>query len=257
MAVPEKISAVLIAKDEGKRIPAALQSVSWADEVLVVDGGSRDGTREVSRAAGARVIERAWTGFVEQKNFALDEATYDWVLSLDADERVSAPLAEEIRNLARAGFAASGYRIPRVAFYLGRFIRTTDWYPDRQLRLFHRMRGRWQGMYVHESVRVEGRVGELGGEILHYPYESLSDHLETLNRYTSLAARQMRESGARGRLSSALILPPVVFFKNYLLKGGIKDGAAGLVVSAMNATYVFLKYLKLWELEQAFPIEGS
>jgi len=254
---PARISAVLIARDEEKRIAAALESVSWADEIVVVDGGSRDGTRELARAAGARVVEREWTGFVDQKNFALEQAAHDWVLSLDADERVPPKLADEIRALAKGGFRACGYRVPRVAFYLGRFVRSTDWYPDWQLRLFDRRRGRWCGMYVHESVRVDGPIEKLGGELHHYPYENLAAHWETINRYSGLAAAEMRESGRRGRLAPAFLHPPVVFFKNYVLKAGFKDGSAGLVVSSLNAAYVFLKYLKLWELERSFPIEGS
>ncbi|MFQ5793011.1 MAG: glycosyltransferase family 2 protein, partial [Acidobacteriota bacterium] len=193
-----KISAVLIALNEERRIGPALASVSWADEILVVDGGSTDRTRELSRGEGARVIEREFTGFVDQKNFAIEQAGNDWVFSLDADERVSPALAEEIQTLRRSGFPAAGYRASRVAFYLGRFIRSTEWYPDWQLRLFDRRRGRWQGKYVHESVEVEGPVEQLAGEIFHYPYQSLSHHLERMNRYAALAARQMGETGQKG-----------------------------------------------------------
>lgn len=250
MSSPEKISAVLIALDEDRHIAAALESVAWADEVLVIDGGSTDHTIEECRGAGARVVEHPFTSYVDQKNYGLDEASHPWVLSLDADERVTDALAEEIRTLAQPGFQSSGYRIPRVSHYLGRFIRSTAWYPDHQLRLFDRRRGRWQGKYVHESVRIEGRVDKLRGEILHYSYDSISDHVNRLNRYAGLAARQMREAGRKGSLFPALVYPPFVFLKNYIVKTGFRDGSVGLIVSAMNALYVFLKFIKLWEMKR-------
>jgi glycosyltransferase involved in cell wall biosynthesis len=247
---PEKISAVLIALDEERNIGAALESVAWADELLVVDGGSSDNTRQQCEERKARVVERRFTSYVEQKNFALDEASHDWVLSLDADERASSSLTSEIRSLCQDGFQASGYRIPRVTFYMGRFVRSTAWYPDHQLRLFDRRRGRWKGKYVHESVTVNGPVEKLRGEILHYSYENLSDHIERLNRYAGLAARQMQESGRKPGLWPAVAYPPFVFLKNYIIKRGFRDGSVGFIVSVMNAYYVFLKYVMLWEKEK-------
>jgi glycosyltransferase involved in cell wall biosynthesis len=247
---PEKISAVLIALDEERNIGAALESVAWADELLVVDGGSSDNTRQRCEERKARVVERRFTSYVEQKNFALDEASHDWILSLDADERASSSLTSEIRSLRQDGFQASGYRIPRVTFYMGRFVRSTAWYPDHQLRLFDRRRGRWKGKYVHESVTVSGPVERLRGEILHYSYENLSDHVERLNRYAGLAARQMQESGRKPGLWPAAAYPPFVFLKNYIFKRGFRDGSVGFIVSIMNAYYVFLKYVMLWENEK-------
>jgi glycosyltransferase involved in cell wall biosynthesis len=248
--VEEKISAVLIAQNEERRIGSALDSVAWADEKLVVDGGSRDATIEICRERGARVEERPFSSYAEQKNFALDRASNDWVFSLDADERSSDVLSDEIQSLRRSGFTVSGYRIPRVNFYLGRFVRSTAWYPDHQLRLFDRRQGRWEGKYVHESARVEGPVGRLDGEILHHSYEDVNDHVERLNRYAELAARQMFEAGRTSSLSAAIFLPPLVFLKNYVVKSGFRDGSIGLVVSSMNAFYVYLKFIKLWELEK-------
>ena len=253
----EKISAVLIAQNEERRIGAALASVAWADERLVVDGGSRDATIEICREQGARVEEHPFTSYAEQKNFALDRASNDWVLSLDADEKSSEPLSDEIQLLRRSGFTASGYRIPRVNFYLGRYVRSTAWYPDHQLRLFDRRRGRWEGKYVHESVHVDGPVGKLHGEILHHSYEDVNDHVERLNQYAELAARQMFESGRKKSLSAAILFPPLVFLKNYIVKGGFKDGSVGLVVSSMNAFYVYLKLIKLWELYRKGRRGGS
>jgi glycosyltransferase involved in cell wall biosynthesis len=158
------LSAVLITHDEESRLPAALQSVAFCDEIVVVDSGSSDATREIAEAAGARVLLRTpWPGFVAQRNAAVDAARNDWVLALDADERVTPVLAAEIQAMRSRGFDRDGYRIPRVAFYLGRWIRATDWHPDPQLRLFDRSKGRWQGGLVHESVRIEGRLGRLRG----------------------------------------------------------------------------------------------
>ena len=248
MSPPEKISAVLIALDEERNIGAALESLAWADEVLVIDGGSRDNTIAECRTRGAKVIEHAFSNYVDQKNFALDEASHNWVLSLDADERVTNALTEEIQSMALSGFQAQGYRIPRVSYYLGRFVRSTAWYPDHQLRLFDRRQGRWQGQYVHESVRINAEAGKLRGEILHYSYDSISDHASRLNRYSGLAAEQMCDAGRRSSLFPALVFPPFVFLKNYVIKAGFTDGSVGFIVSVMNAYYVFLKYIKLWEM---------
>jgi hypothetical protein len=143
---------------------------------------------------------------------------------------------------------ADGYRIPRVTFHLGRWIRSTDWYPDHQLRLYHRQRARWSGRHVHESVRVEGSVGKLRAEIQHFAYRDVAHHLQTMDRYTTLAARQMFEDGRRAGWIDILITPRLTFFRNYVLRGGFRDGMAGLVISAMNSYYVGLKFAKLWEL---------
>ncbi len=250
MPSSQKISVVLIAQNEEKLIGPALDSVEWADEILVGDGGSNDSTIEICRGLGARVVDHGFTSYVEQKNFALHQAANDWLLSLDADERVTEPLAEEIQALNRSGFDAAGYRIPRISYYLGRFIRSTAWYPDHQLRLFDRRKGQWEGMWVHESVHVEGAVGKLKGEMLHYSYENISDHVDRLNHYATLAARQMWESGRRGGVVPALIYPPFVFLKNFVVKRGFKDGSVGLIISVMNAFYVYLKYLKLREMDR-------
>jgi len=253
----EKVSAVLIAQNEEKNIGPALDSVAWADEIVVVDGGSSDGTIQLCKDRGARVVEHGFTSYAEQKNFALRQATHDWLLSLDADERVTDQLSQEIQALNRSGFVGAGYRIPRVSCYLGRFIRSTAWYPDHQLRLFDRRKAQWEGMWVHESVRVDGAVGKLKGEILHYSYENISDHVERLNHYATLAAKQMWESGRRGGLAPALIFPPFVFLKNFVLKRGFMDGTVGLFISFMNSFYVYLKFMKLKELDLRKSREAS
>ena len=247
----QKVSVTVITRNEAANIAAALESVRWADEIIVVDSESTDSTVEIAQRFTGRVIVRPWPGYVAQKNFAAEQAAHDWILSLDADERVSPELATEIRALLEAGPQASGYRIPRVTFHFGRWIRTTDWYPDYQLRLYHRRRGRWTGRYVHESVSVDGSVSRLRGELQHHAYRDIAHHLQTMDRYTTLAARQMFEDGRRASWIDILVTPRLTFVRNYILRGGFRDGMAGLVISAMNAYYVGLKFSKLWELWSA------
>jgi glycosyltransferase involved in cell wall biosynthesis len=244
------LSVTIITLDEAAHVAAAIASASWADEVIVVDCGSTDGTVALARAAGARVETRAWTGWVDQKNFAASLAANDWIFSLDADERITPELALEIRTLLAAEPTHHGYRIPRVTFHLNRWIRTTDFYPDFQTRLYDRRAARWRGQYVHESVAVDGPPGQLTQEMQHYSYADLSDHLDRINRYSTLAARQMHDAGRRARAADLLLHPPAAFARNYILRRGFMDGGAGLVLSAVNAYSVFLKFAKLWELER-------
>jgi len=241
------VTVTVITQDEAANISACLASVAWADEVLVVDSGSTDDTVDLARAAGARVIVHAWPGYSAQKDFAAAEARHDWILSVDADERVTPALSAEIRRTLSAEPAVAGFRIPRVAWHLGRWIRTTDWYPDLQLRLYDRRRAHWNGRQVHESVVPDGAVGRLSAELQHYAYRDIGDHLATMNRYTTLAADQMFVDGRRATAVDLIIHPPAAFVRNYVLRGGFRDGLAGFVISAMNAGYVFLKFAKLWD----------
>ncbi|MGC4082195.1 MAG: glycosyltransferase family 2 protein [Vicinamibacterales bacterium] len=250
-----KLSVTIITKDEEADIAAAIDSVAWADEILVVDSLSTDRTTEIARGMRAPVvvIEREWPGYIAQKNFAADQAAHDWILSLDADERVTPELAAAIRQVLQAP-AAAAYRMPRVTWHLGRWVRGTDWYPDHQTRLYHRRRARWSGKYVHEAVVVDGQVGLLNGDLQHFAYRDVSDHLETIDRYTSYAARQMFEAGRRASYWQLLLHGPLAFLRNYIARGGIRLGTVGLIVSAMNGYYVFLKYAKLWELQGQPPV---
>ncbi|PYR52683.1 MAG: glycosyltransferase family 2 protein [Acidobacteria bacterium] len=249
-----KLSVTVITKNEAARISDALASVQWADEIIVVDSESEDRTVEIARTHTARVVVRRWEGYVSQKNFAASLATHDWILSVDADERVTPELASEIRTIL-SGPSHQGYRIPRATWHLGRWIRTTDWYPDYQLRLYDRRSAAWAGRYVHKGVVVRGSVGRLAGELQHFPYRDISDHLQTIDRYTTFAAREMHEKGTGAGLARLALHPPLAFLRNYLARGGFRDGVPGFIISALNAYYVFLKFAKLRELQQRDPTD--
>jgi glycosyltransferase involved in cell wall biosynthesis len=245
------LSAVLIAQNEEKNISEALASVAFCDEIVLVDSGSTDRTREVAEAKGARVILNApWPGFVAQRDFAVRAASHDWILAVDADERVSPELHQEVEQRRARGFELAGYRIPRVAFYLGRWIRGTDWYPDWQLRLFDRRRGSWEGSLVHESFVVRGPVGRLQGTLEHHPYPTISDHLRKIDSYTTLWARREHSAGRRASLVDLSAGALWAFLRNYVLKGGFRLGSAGFMVSVLNTHYTFVKLAKLRELER-------
>ena len=247
------VTVTVITKNEAEAIADALKSVSWADELIVIDAESTDDTVNIARRFTDRVYVRAWPGYIDQKNHAATLASNDWILSLDADERVPSALADEIRSVLREEPGAAGFRMPRVSFYLGKWIRTTDMYPDYQLRLYDRRRARWDGMFVHESVRPDGTVKYLKNELQHHPYKDLSEHLIRMDRYTTLAARQMHAQGKRASVAQIVFQPKLAFLRNYVLKGGFRDGTAGLVISLVNSYYVFLKFAKLWEIGRKEP----
>jgi glycosyltransferase involved in cell wall biosynthesis len=245
-----KLSVTIITLNEADHIAAAIDSASWADETIVVDSGSTDATVAIARSKGVRVEHRNWTGWIDQKNHAASLAAHDWIFSLDADERITSDLASEIQSLLASEPPLRGYRAPRVAYHLGRWVRTTDFYPDYQTRLYDRRAARWRGRYVHESVSVDGRVGRLHSEIEHYSFRDLRDQIERINAYTTLAARQMHESGRRASVVDLLIHPPAAFLRNYVLRRGFLDGSVGLAISLVNAYSVFLKFAKLWEVDR-------
>jgi glycosyltransferase involved in cell wall biosynthesis len=250
------LSACIIAKNEEDRLGDCLASLAFCDEVLVVDSHSTDGTRELARARGARVIERDWPGFGPQKEFAVRAAAHDWVLCVDADERVSAALREEIAALAARGFPQhAAWRMPRLANYLGTWVRHGTWYPDFQVRLFDRRRARWSAAPVHERVELSpgSSLGRLSGDLLHFPYRSFAEHLHTIDQYTSIGARGLFERGRRVRLSDLCLRPWVRFLRFYLLKRGFLLGRRGLLLALLAGHYVRLKYLKLQLLEEGAP----
>jgi len=239
-----QISATIVTLNEERNIARAIDSLSCADEVLVVDSGSTDQTREIAIRCGARVVEEPWRGYAAQKNFAARSATHDWILSLDADEQLTPELAAEILALKKSGPAADGYSFPRLAQYLGRWIRHSGWYPDSKIRLYNRANAEWAGDYVHESVRVRGSVGELHADLLHFTCDSLSEHLRTLDRYTTLAARELIGQKTQVSLLHLAIDPLWTLIRVYILQRGFLDGPQGLAIAWMAALYTFLKYAK-------------
>jgi glycosyltransferase involved in cell wall biosynthesis len=249
-----KVSVTVITRNEAANIAEALASVAWADELIVIDSMSTDDTVAIARQHTERVIVREWPGYVSQKNYAASIASHDWILSLDADERVTPALAEEIKSTLDGPPSHAGYHIPRATWHLGRWIRTTDWYPDYQLRFYNRQNAEWTGRYVHEAVTVRGSVGRLRGELHHFAYRDVAEHLETIDRYTTYAAQQMKENGQRSGFLRLVGHPPLAFLRNYLLRGGFRDGVPGFLISAMNAYYVFLKFAKLYEIEHVAPV---
>ena len=244
------LTVTVITYNEAASIRDTLQSVSWADEIIVIDSNSTDRTVEIAREYTSRVEVRDWAGYGPQKNYAASLASHDWILSIDADERITPPLADEIRAVMRTGPSAQAYSLPRVSFYLGRWIRSTDWYPDFHVRLYDRRAARWTEQKVHESVRATGRVEKLRGEMLHYPYRDMSEHLAKIDQYTTLVAEQWAAEGRRATALQAFIYPRLAFFRNYVLKRGFIDGQTGLLVSLLNSYYVFLKYAKLIERQR-------
>ena len=241
------ISACIITLNEADRLGDCLDSLAFCDEILVVDSHSSDSTRELAAARGARVVERDWPGHVAQKEFAVRDAKHDWVLCLDADERVDPDLRSAIEAERARGFeGAAGYELSRVSRYLGRWIRHGTWYPDRKLRLFDRRRGGWGGRNPHDRVSVEGPVKRLPGELLHDPYRHFEDHLRTIDSYTTIMARELHAEGRRARLVDVVLRPPWRFFVFYVLKRGFLDGWRGLLLAYLAAHYVRLKYAKLW-----------
>ncbi len=257
-----KISAVIIAFNEEGKIAEAIESVGWADEILVVDSESSDRTREISEQTGAKVLVNKWQGFSRQKQFAADSAAHDWIFSLDADERVSSELRTEILRLKDLPptSLADGYRIPRLSFYMNRPIRHGGWYPDWQLRFFRREGGKWKNVLIHESFEMaaNSRVGKLNGDILHFSVEDISHHHRMIgSRYAPLAARQMFERGRRASVLKIFTAGATAFLQTYLLKLGFLDGLAGFTIARFAAHHAFLKYLLLWELQEQKIKDGN
>jgi glycosyltransferase involved in cell wall biosynthesis len=244
------VSAIIVCFNEEERIQDCLESVRWCDEVVVVDSFSTDRTPEICRRYTERFIQRPWSGYREQKAYAHSQATKEWVLLVDADERVTAELQKEMLEvLTREAGHYDGYSVPRLVYYLGRWWRRGGWYPDYDVRLFRRDRATWGGSEPHEKIIVDGAVRRLRHPLHHYSYRNMEDHLARINRFTSISSQDLNKAGGRWRLSDALLRPPGRFFRSYVLKGGFMEGFAGFYVAVTAAVYVFLKYAKLWELE--------
>lgn len=246
MAKP--LSVVIITRDAARQLPACLASVCFADEIVVVDSGSTDATREIARAAGANVLEQAWLGFGPQKQWGVERARHEWVLCLDADERVSDALRAAIeRELASPRFEA--YRMPRRNRFLGRWLRHGEGYPDLSLRLFNRGYARWSADAVHEKVIAQTPVGRLHGDLLHESEDGVAAYIEKQNRYTTLHAEALFRQGRRAHLGTLLFNPLFRFVKFYVFRLGFLDGVPGLIHIGIGCYNTFLKYAKLRELQ--------
>jgi glycosyltransferase involved in cell wall biosynthesis len=243
------LSVVVITLDEEKNIREALSSASFADEVVVLDSFSTDGTLEVCRGFTDKVFQEEWRGFSGQKQRAVELAENDWVLVLDADERITPGLAREIKGLMDAGPDKPGYYCPRKNHFMGSEIKHGGWYPDYSVRLFDRRRGRFKERAVHEAVMLDGEAGYLKNPMLHFTYDGVSDYLRRMDKYSALAAEELRKSGRKATVADMLFRPHGTFFKMFFLKRGFLDGIYGFLLAGLYSFYVFSKYAKLLEIE--------
>lgn len=244
-----RLAACIITHNEAERIGPCIEALKFCDEIIVVDSHSTDATREIAARLGARVIERDWPGYRSQKQFATNAAGCDWVLSVDADERVTPALRAQIEALRAGAFAgARGWTISRLTEYFGKFLRHGNAWPDRQIRLYDRRAARWVGYEVHEKIAVDGKVGALAAPLEHYAYRNLDDHLARLDRYASLMAAQMHAAGRRAGVAQVLLNPAWRLFRGLVIKRGALDGWRGWLFHIAEAGYVRRKYLRLWAL---------
>ena len=245
------VSVIIITKNEAANIRACLESVAWADEKIVVDSGSSDGTAAICRELGAKVYEHDWPGFGVQKNRALSYAGHDWVFSIDADERVTSGLRESIEiAIAQAPPEFVAYEVSRLSSYCGRFMRHSGWYPDHIVRLFRRDHARFSEDLVHERLLVEGKAGRLDGELLHYPFEDIEAVLRKVDQYSSAGAAMMAQRGKKTSLTEAVIRGLWSFVRTYFLRAGFLDGREGFMLAVSNAEGTYYRYLKLMLLNK-------
>jgi len=243
------LSVITLTLNEERNIADCLTSVRWADELIVVDSGSNDRTAELARQFTDKVLTVEWKGYGLTKNLALENATGEWVLWLDADERVTEQLADEIRSVITGNDPqCAGFSMPRKAFFLGKWIKHCGWYPGRVTRLFRKSLGRFTENHVHEQLVVDGHVGHLHHDLLHHTDPDLKHYFVKFNRYTTLAAEDLKAQGRSFSLFDLLVRPPFLFFQMYILRLGFLDGIQGLILCVVSSAYVFTKYAKLWEL---------
>jgi len=246
-----KLSVTIITFNEENNIRDCLESIKWADEIIVVDSNSTDNTVSICREYTDRIIQRDWPGFLKQKQFAQEQANGEWILNLDADERLSPEACQEIKQeIINANPAVDGFVFPRQSYYLGRWIKHGGWYPDAKLRLIRKGTGRWSGESLHEKLVCDGKVKRLKGRILHYVYRDITHQIETVDNFSRIAAEIWLKKDKRFKLFLLLTKPPLSFLTTYFWKGGILDKVPGFVISIITAYYVFLKYAKLWELQK-------
>lgn len=244
------LSAVVITKNEEKNIARCLESLSFCNEIVVVDSHSTDKTLEIAKKYTSKVFERSWSGYVDQKNYAVGLTSNDWVLSIDADEEISPELKLEVLELLKNSPQETAYLIARKTIHSGQWIKHGGWYPNRLVRLFRKSCGSWQGGPVHEFWAAQGRVGELKNDLVHYSFDNISDQVERNNLYSTLGAKLLLEQKCKFSLFRLLFKPVSKFVETYFLKLGFLDGYRGFFISISAAYSVFLKWAKLWELNQ-------
>jgi glycosyltransferase involved in cell wall biosynthesis len=246
-----RVSATIICKDEERNIEDCLRSVSWCDEIVVVDSGSADRTVELARRHTPHVIHNPWPGYVAQKNFALDRATGDWVISLDADERCTPEVRDAFLREAEGVDGLAGFEVRRHVRYLGRWINHGGWYPDWKLRIVRRGRARWGGTDPHDKLVPDGPVRRLDAEIHHFTYRDFAHQIRIINHFSDVVAGEYVKAGRKPCLLQAVFHPPAKFLECYLWKLGFLDGFPGFVIAIGSAFYVFARYVKLWEQARA------
>jgi len=244
-----EISVVVITLNEEKKLEAALKSVEGvASEIIVVDSFSDDDTVKIAKKYTNKVLKRKWTNFSDQKNFGNSEASFPWILSLDADERLSPELRKEILLLKEGEPGCSAFSMPRRVSYFGKWIRHSGWYPDWKIRLFRKDKAHWEGEYVHEKLVVEGKIRKLEGSLHHFCYRNISEHLERINNFSQLGAQKLYSQKKKCRWYHLVFLPFFRFAKSFFLKAGFLDGFPGFIISVLNGYAIFIRYAKLKEI---------
>ena len=254
MGKDNSISVCIVTYNEEDNIRECLESVSWADEILVVDSLSNDRTVDICREYTDRIIQRKWNGYIDQKSFTLKHASGEWVLFIDADERLSPGLIEEIKKeISKENIEYDGFYLARHIYYLGRWINHGEWYPEYRLRLFRRTKGRIGGIEPHDRVELISpagtRVKYLREDMWHFTYKTISDQIRTINKFSSISAEEMHKRDKKFYISQILLHPPARFITGYILRGGFRDGIPGFIIAVTCSFHVFLKYCKLWELK--------
>lgn len=245
-----RLSAVIITKNEEANIRRCLESVKFADEMIVIDSSSTDKTVAIAQELGARVFTTDWKGYGAAKQEGVEKATGEWIISIDADEQIPSTLAQEIKNRIESSNGIAGFYVKRKTNFLGRWILHCGWYPDYVLRLFQKNKGRFDNAYIHEKVVTDGDVGYLSGELLHFSYPDLESYLTKFNSYTTMGAEEAHKQGRKAGWFDILIRPPVSFIKHYIANQGFRDGIEGFILSSLSATAVLVKYAKLRTMQK-------